>query len=81
MKLHESITPERVMEAVERSQTSLDNPGFCVACGAEAEGVEPDARRYECEACREPGVFGADELLFRLPWPSITSSASPGSVP
>lgn len=81
MKLHESITPERVMEAVERSQTSLDNPGFCVACGADAEGVEPDARRYECEACGEPGVFGADELLLHLTSPIITSSASSGSVP
>jgi hypothetical protein len=39
MKLHKSITPERIMEACERYQQSLDNPGFCITCGAEAEGV------------------------------------------
>ena len=51
MKIHPSITPERVEEAVEREQRSLDNPGFCVRCGAEAEGVEPDARKCECASC------------------------------
>ena len=66
MKIHESITPERVMDAVARRETSLDDPGFCVRCGADAEGVEPDACRYECEACGEPGVYGADELLMQI---------------
>lgn len=66
MKVHPSVTPERVAAAVEREQTSLDNPGFCVRCGAEAEGVEPDARRYECESCGEPGVYGASELLISM---------------
>ena len=66
MKIHPSVTPERVAEAVEREQTSLDNPGFCVRCGAEAEGVEPDAREYECESCGEPDVYGASELLIVL---------------
>ena len=45
MKMHKSITPERIMEACEHYQQSLDNPGFCVACGVEAEGV--GARRGE----------------------------------
>jgi len=44
--------------------TSDTVAGFCVRCGAEAEGVEPDARNYECEACGENGVFDADELLI-----------------
>ena len=39
--IHPSITVERVCEAVERHGTSLDDPGFCTACGAEAQGVEP----------------------------------------
>ena len=56
MKVHHSITAERVQEAVERAAASLDDPGFCVACGAETEGVEPDACKYECESCGKPAV-------------------------
>lgn len=63
---HPSITDERVVEAVEREMTSLDNPGFCLICGDEAMGVEPDARNYTCEACGAEQVFGADELLLYL---------------
>lgn len=62
--MHESLTPMRLLEAVERSMTDLDNPGFCIVCGAEAEGVEPDARRYKCEVCGELAVYGAEELLL-----------------
>jgi predicted RNA-binding Zn-ribbon protein involved in translation (DUF1610 family) len=64
--MHASIALERVLVAVERHQTTLDNPGFCLACGAEAEGVEPDAIGYECESCGEEEVIGAEELLLRL---------------
>lgn len=66
MKMHESITIDRIVEACERRHRSLDDPGFCLACGAEAHGVEPDARRYTCEACGEARVYGAEELLIRL---------------
>ena len=66
MNIHPSVTIERVLEAVERSHQLLDNPGFCIQCGEDAEGVEPDARRYECEACGEPGVYGAEELLIMM---------------
>ncbi len=66
MKVHHSIAAERVQEAVEGAAASLDDPGFCVACGAETEGVEPDACKYECESCGEPAVYGAEELLVRL---------------
>lgn len=41
-----------------------DNAGFCLACGAEASGVEPDARRYKCESCDAPKVYGLEELLM-----------------
>lgn len=51
-----------VMEAVE----SGDSVGFCLACGDEAYGVEPDARCYECEGCGAPEVYGAEELLIML---------------
>lgn len=66
MKLHPKITEERVLEAVQRYHRSLDNPGFCIACGEEAEGCEPDAREYECEAC------GERKELFLLPLRNLT---------
>jgi predicted RNA-binding Zn-ribbon protein involved in translation (DUF1610 family) len=40
--------------------------GFCLACGDEAYGVEPDARRYECESCGERKVYGAQEILLMM---------------
>jgi hypothetical protein len=65
-KLHHSVTLERVTNAVERALSSLDNPGFCIACGEEQDGCEPDARRYECDTCGAKAVYGAEELLLRL---------------
>jgi hypothetical protein len=44
----------------------LDDPGFCVMCGNEQGGCEPDARRIRCEACGARQVFGAQELLMHL---------------
>lgn len=64
--MHKSITFARVRDAVERRETVLDDPGFCTDCGAEVDGVEPDAREYECEHCGEPSVYGAEELLMML---------------
>jgi len=66
MKMHPSLTPERIMAVAEDAQLGLADPGFCIACGVDVYGVEPDARRYECEACGEKAVFGAEELAMRL---------------
>jgi hypothetical protein len=67
MKIHPSITVDRVADAVERRLTSLDsNPGFCTACGDDVEGVKLDARKYKCEACGKRAVYGADELLIMM---------------
>lgn len=63
-EIHSSITTERVLEAAERHNNSLDNPGLCLACGNEQDGCEPDARKYECEACGCHEVYGAEELLL-----------------
>lgn len=63
--VHKSITAHRVVEAGEREAFGLDNPGFCLVCGNEQEGCEPDAQFYECEACGERQVFGAAELVIR----------------
>lgn len=56
------VSLDQVLEAAE----SGDDIGFCLACGAEAYGVEPDARKYECEECDAPKVYGAEELLLML---------------
>ena len=64
--IHPSITAERVAQAVERELTTLDNPGFCIAYGVEAEGCEPDARQCECESCGEPAAYGAAEILIAI---------------
>jgi len=50
------------MEAVEED----DCLGFCLACGEQASGVEPDAREYQCESCGQRKVYGAEELLLML---------------
>ena len=62
MKVHSSVTLDRVMVACEED----NNTGFCTFCGEEAYGVEPDARKYVCESCDSPCVYGAEELLMML---------------
>ena len=64
MKIHPSITEDRIVDAVVRQRSSLDNPGFCISCGEDHEGCEPDARKYPCEYCGDPAVYGAEELLL-----------------
>ena len=54
------IDMDRIVDAIE----SGEYMGFCTDCGAEAYGVEPDARRYECEECGSRAVYGAEELLI-----------------
>ncbi len=54
------IDIDRLIEAVEAD----DYIGFCVGCGQEAYGVEPDAERYRCESCGQRLVYGAEQLLF-----------------
>lgn len=66
MKYHPSITQDRIIEAIERSYRSLDNPGFCAACGEDAYECEPDARKYKCEYCGKNAVYGAEEFLLMV---------------
>ena len=55
-----TIDIDRVLKACEMD----DYTGFCLACGDDAYGVEPDARRYECESCGAMAVYGAEEVLM-----------------
>jgi Zn finger protein HypA/HybF involved in hydrogenase expression len=41
-----------------------DGTGWCLACAELAEGVEPDARKYTCEACGKAKVYGLAELAL-----------------
>ena len=66
VELSSKVTAEAVTDAVERQMTSLDNPGFCVVCGEENEGCEPDARRYRCEFCHNMSLYGAEEILLSI---------------
>lgn len=38
--------------------------GVCLACGEIAEGVEPDARGYECDCCEKKKVYGLEEAVL-----------------
>ena len=64
--VHRTVTFGRVLDAAQRRQSTLDNPGLCISCGLEQGGCEPDARQYECESCGEDCVYGAEELLLYI---------------
>ena len=66
MKLPPGISMDELMAAVEESQTGMIDTGFCLACGCEVCGVEPDAERYPCEDCGERQVYGAERILLGL---------------
>jgi len=56
------ITLDQITEAIE----SGESLGFCLACGAMQDGVEPDARRYVCDVCGASRVYGAEECLLMV---------------
>ena len=63
MKMHPSITQERILEAARLSMFDSCYIGFCIACGEEATGVEPDICNYRCIKCKQNKVFGAESIL------------------
>ena len=58
--VHPDVTYDRLEDAMRDGDA-----GFCIACGAETDGIEPDASEYRCDECGEPKVYGAEELLLR----------------
>jgi hypothetical protein len=60
------IDIDDVIDACKRRVTTLDNPGFCIKCGAESNECEPDARNYPCAECGERSVFGAEEIVMMV---------------
>lgn len=58
------ITDERLEEAVISQMFGTENPGFCLACGADHDECEPDAEGYECYECGERKVMGAENVMM-----------------
>ena len=65
MALPPGISMDELLAAVEESQVGMSDIGFCLSCGGEVHGVEPDARRYPCSTCGHREVYGAVEILLR----------------
>ena len=57
-RVHYSV--DAIVEMIE--ECSDEYLGLCIECGEIAEGVEPDARGYQCECCSRPAVFGMEEI-------------------
>ncbi len=70
VRLHESVTADRVVEAVERSHwrrpSNEQGPFRRTAPEPTARCRRVSAKESTCEACEAPGVYGAAELLIYL---------------
>lgn len=62
--IHPSITEDRVVAAAMRRMNSLDNPGFCIFCGAASHDCEPDMEKAKCESCGHNTRYGAEQLVI-----------------
>ena len=56
--------PECTQRKMELIMIGDSYPGWCLACGKEVKGVEPDARKYTCAKCDKPKVYGMAELMM-----------------
>jgi hypothetical protein len=63
-KGNEYIIPVVSTEEMQQIMFGMDSPGWCLTCGEEVDGVEPDARKYLCECCGERKVYGMEQLLI-----------------
>ena len=61
-----NITTRKLFHKTKHFSPPVDSESFCIACGFEQDGCEPDARCYECESCGEHKVYGAAELLLEV---------------
>ena len=67
--IHPSITLDKLDRAIYARNTSLDNPGYCIACGARSNECEPDARALTCRRCKKDTVYAPEELVYMLQHP------------
>jgi len=68
MKVHPSITPERIADVRHRGWGSHFFPGLCVACGCDVERIDRNAEKCLCDACGERAVYSAERLSIMFPW-------------
>ena len=55
------LSRKRVLQAVQNDETV----GFCIGCGTEHEGIEPDAEKYQCrDGCGLNKVYGAEQIVL-----------------
>ena len=52
------------MSEDEYCRCRYEHAGFCVARGDETFGVKPNACGRVCETCKQPQVYGIEELLL-----------------
>lgn len=57
--------PVLTVEEAEEMMGNGDSLGFCLACGDDAYGCEPDAEKYECESCGKRMRYGIEQLMLR----------------
>ena len=65
MKEYTSRSGENLLKPSLEELQELDSldEGWCLACG-NTQPAEPDAVKYECEACGAKKVYGASELML-----------------
>ncbi len=56
---------ETVIKEEDYAEATESYQGWCNHCKAFTNyNVEPDARKYTCETCSNPTVFGAEQALL-----------------
>lgn len=63
-KKEAQFKPQVSHHQMEQIMIGCDSVGWCLHCGDTVDGVEPDAKRYVCEVCNLPKVFGMEELMM-----------------
>ena len=58
-KIAEGVA-EKALEALNQG---ADMTGFCLSCGNQQDGVEPDAKGYKCDSCDKGQVMGAEDSI------------------
>jgi hypothetical protein len=60
MAIDESVKRAERPIKVSEAEAWEGTLGVCLWCGEIADGVEPDAERYECDCCGRCQVFGIE---------------------